>query len=1009
MYKFFIRRPVTTWMFVLSFIILGFYAYNKIPVDRYPDVEFPIVSISTVYEGASPSIVDTNITKKIEDQLATISGIESIISQSYTGVSRITVIFSLDKDINVGVQEITDAVNRITRFFPEGTENPVIRKIDTSLAPIMAILLHGDAPYGIKAFYADKIIKREFERLLGVGDVSLGGYRDYVLWVRIDPVKLANFKLTPLDISNALKRNNIETPSGRIDSKNREYVIKVYGKPKTPEEVGEIIVKNNIKIKDVADVSFTYDEERSVVRFNGKEALAFIIYKQSKSNTVQVANRVKEKMEELNKKLPEGMKLDINYDSSEFIKRSSHDAISEVILGTILTAFTVFLFLGRIVMTLIPMLAIPVSILGTIFALYLIGQSLNTISLIAIAVAVGLVIDDAIVVMESIYRRNEEGLKGIEAAIKGTRIVIFALLASTSSLIVIFLPILFLEGVIGQFFFSFAVTLIIAIAISYVVSLSFTPMISARLVKAHKKNIFQRIYDKFESLFDVALKWCLNHKTVVIIFAVITVAIGINLAKSVKKEFFPLVDEGRFLIRFETPTGSSFDFTNKKAMEIEKVLLSDPYILRYGMALGEGVVGRPEVNGGMFFVTLVPKSKRPHQKFVMKELREKLAKIKDVKAIIDMPSAVGARAGRNADIQYAIKGSDLEKLSQLAFELEERLKNTEGFVDVDTNLRINKPEVEIKIDKQRALNLGISTQDISNTINMVYGKYVVGTFEKGSESYDMVIKAKKEFLRSYESLNKIYIRAANGELIPLADLIQFKLKPTLNVINRFNRQYSFTLYANLSGIPLGEGTKKVEEVLKQMLPVGYTYEIAGQAKEFKRTFSGLAVALAIAIIGVYMILASIFESLLHPFTVLLTLPFAILGVFGFILITNTSLNVGSYFGIILLIGLVARDSVLFIERIIQLKSEGQPIREAILNARKERLRPILMTTLTIMAALFPVALGLTEGSEQRQPLAIAVIGGLFTALPLSLFIIPVVYEIVESIRNFGKKLKLKKE
>ncbi|WP_297888041.1 efflux RND transporter permease subunit [Sulfurihydrogenibium sp.] len=1006
MYSFFIRRPITTWMFMLSFVIAGFYALKYIPIDRNPDVDFPVVSISTTYAGANPYVIDTNITRKIEDELATISGIEAINSSSYTGVSRITVIFDLDKDIDIAAQEVRDAVNRAQRQFPPNTDPPVVRKVDTSLAPVMVILLHGYADYGTMSYLADKVLKREFERVQGVGEVDLGGFRDYVMWVRVDPLKLAGFKLTPIDVVNALQSNNVEIPSGRIDSKDREYVLRVYGKGKSPEDINNIIIKNNVRIKDVGRAEFTFDEKRGLVRFkafDSKEAepaIALIIYKQSKENTVAVSKRVIEKMNQLNKQLPAGLRLDINYDASTFIERSVNDALHEIVLGSILTAFMVFLFLGNIKMTFIPSMAIPVSILGAVAFLFFFGQSLNTFTLLALAVAVGLVIDDAIVVMESIYRRNEEGLKGIEAAEKGTKTVIFALLASTASLIAIFVPVLFVKSVIGKFFFGFSLALIIAIAISYIVSLSFTPMLSARLVEVKEKNIFQRAYDKFENWFDKALRWSLNHKVIVLSISIATVLIGFKLASITPKEFTPIVDEGRFLIRFETPTGSSFDFVDKKAKEMEKIISKNPYILRYGVAFGENVAGRPTVNGGIFFITLKDRSTgRPHQKVIMDQLRKELSKVPDVRAIIDIPSAVGPRAGRSADVMYIIKGPDLGELSNISSKLESQLRQTPGYTDIDTDLRINQPEVRVEIDKDKALNLGVSTEDIANTLNFLFGKYKIGTYEKGSESYNFYVKADENFLTSFDNLSKVYVRAKDGSLIPLTSLISYQLAPGYNVINRYNRQYAVTLYANVTGgKSVGDAVVEVENMIKQVLPSGYTYEIGGQTKEFKRTFGFLGLALLVALIAVYMILASLFESLVHPFTVLLTLPFAISGVFALILFTGQTLNVTSYFGIILLIGLVTRDSVLFIERIIQLKKDGFDTLNAILQARKERLRPILMTTFTIFASLIPVALGLTEGSEMRQPLAIAVIGGLLTALPLSLFVIPIMYILIDKIK-----------
>ena len=998
MYKFFINRPVTTFMLMLTFVLLGLYAYRNIPVDRFPDVDFPVVSITTVYEGANPYVVDTVVTREIEEELASISGVDSIVARSYTGVSRISVVFDLDKDIEVAAQEVRDAVQRAYRRMPEGVEPPSVRKLNTSMAPIMAVLVHGDVDYGIISYFADKVVKREFERVRGVAEVHLGGFRDRVMWIRIDPEKLYSRNLTVTDVIEVFRKNNVETPAGRIYSKNREYVLRIMGKFRDAEEINNLIIRDGVRLRDVGYAEFSYDERRNTVRFNLKSAVALIIYKESKTNTVQVAEGVMRKIEELRRVAPEGVSIDVNYDASVFIKRSVADATHEIVIGSLLTALIVFLFLGSVRFTLIPASAIPISVLGAVFVLYLTGNSLNTLTLLALAVAVGIVIDDAIVVLESIYRRNEEGLKGKEAAEVGTRIVIFALLSSTASLIVIFLPILFLKGPIGVFFGVFSFTLITAIAVSFLVSISFTPMLSARLVRAGEKNVFMRVYGRFEELFDRALRWALDHKLVVLALSFGTVLGGLQIAKITKKEFFPVVDEGRFIVRFETPLGSSFEFTNRKAREIERVLISNPYVLRYGMAVGEGLIS-PTVNGGMFFVTLKDRRERPHQRVVMNMIRDELRKIKDVRASVEVPSIVGARGGRQTDIQYVVRGDSLEELASIAEDLVSFLKERGGYADVDTDIRINQPEIRIRVDRDRLRELGLNVEDVGNTLTALFGKLWVGTYELGSESYDVYVKAKEDFLRSYENLKKVFLRARNGELVPLTSVVSYELRPGYTVINRFNRQYSFILFANLREKSLGEAVEEIEGFLKKRLPPGYTFEPTGHTKEFRRAFAGLSVALLVAVAGVYMILASLFESFVHPFTVMLTLPLAVSGVFGLIYITGGSLNIPSYFGIILLIGLVARDSVLFIERIVQLRKEGEEVREAIMKARKERLRPILMTTLTIMFALLPVALGLTEGSELRQPLAVAVIGGLTTALPLSLFVIPVVYELFERIRG----------
>ena len=984
-------------MTMLTLIMLGYHAYKNAPIDRFPDVDFPVIVVSTTYEGANPYVVDTQVTQIIEEAVASIGGIEAIASKSFSNSSQVTLIFDLEKDIDVAADEVRSAVQRSVNRLPEGADIPVVIKLNTSLAPMMAILVYGDAPEERLHYFADKVVKRTLERVNGVGTVHIGGFRDRALWIRIDPIKLSARNVTIPEVIFAFQKHHSEQPSGSIYSANREYTLRLFGKFTDPEEVNSLVIRDGVRLRDIGWAEFSYEERRSVSRANLKPSLVVVVYKESKANTVETADRVYEKLRELEKIAPAGIKMTVNFDSSEFIRRSVNDAVHEIILGSVLTGLTVLAFLGSLRLSLIPVSAIPISILGAMFVINLFGYSLNIITLIAFAVAVGIVIDDAIVVLESIYRRNEEGLRGNQAADVGTRTVIFALLSSTSSIIVIFAPILFMEGPLGEFFKNFAFTLIVSIAISFFVSVSLTPMLSARLIKGTFSNPFMRAYGRFESAFDRALRWALDHKLLVFILVGSTVVVGIQLAKVVKKELFPVIDEGRFFIRFETPQGSSLDFSDRKAREIERILVSNPYVDRYGMFVGEGL-HNPSINGGMFFVTLTERSKRPHQKEIMNMVRDEIKKIKDVKASVEVPSVVGARGGRQVDVQYVVKGDSLEELSKIARRLTRYLEEIGGYSDIDTDISTGNPEVRVVPIRERLYDLGITSEDLALTLNALFGKLAIGTYEVGSESYNVYIKAKEDFLKSYENLKKIYLRSKTGELVPLDYLVRVELAPGYTVINRYNRQYSFMLFANLRDKSPAEAVREIESYLKDTLPHGYSFEPEGMTKEFKRSFKQLGIALIIAVAGVYMILASLFESLIHPFTVMLTLPLAIFGVFGFLIITGNTLNEPSYFGIILLMGLVARDSVLFIERIIQLRSEGQEVREAIMKARKERLRPILMTTITIIFALLPVALGINQGGEIRKPLALAVIGGLTTALPLSLFVIPVVYELIEGIK-----------
>ncbi len=999
MLKFFVLRPVTSLMLMLSFILLGLYSLRLVPVDRLPNVEFPVVSIVTVYPGADAKTVDVNVTRVLEEELSSISGREAIISSSYAGISRVRVIFSLDKDIDVAAQEVRDAVLRAYNRMPPGVESPVVRKINTSLAPVFVVVLYSKgADYQTLSYFADKLLKRDFEKVKGVGAVDLGGFRDNVLWIRLDIEKLYGKGLTPIEVVNTVKKNHLESPVGRIEVRDREYILRLYGKLRSPEEFNELYIKDSLKLKDIGRAYFGLDEPRAEARFKGKRAVALVIYKESGANTVRVVEEIKEKMEKWKKLLPPHIGIDYTFDASEFIKKSVKATFEEIVLGSILTGIVIYIFLGAFRLTLIPVFAIPVTLFGTVFFLYLFGNSLNTFTLLGLAVAVGLVIDDAIVVLESIYRRRQEGLTPVEAGIEGTRVVIFALLASTVSLIIVFLPVIFLKGVMGTLFGSFALTLVIALAISFLVAISFTPSASLKLIKETAENMFMKGYYRLERIFDKLLIFALNHKLLITILSFLTVAGGFYTFKFVKKEFFPITDEGRFIIRFETPVGSSFEFTKRKAKEIENILLSNPYIDRFGIAIGEGIVGRPDVNGGIGFIYLKD-GDRPHVNFIMDELRKEFRKLKDIKVSVEPPSTVGMGGGRMSQIQYVVKGSSLEVLKEIADKMVDTFRNTPGFVDVDTDLRLSEPQVRIMINREKAGDLGVSVKDIADTLNILLGKYRLGSYELGAESYNIYVKIDEDFKNSLDVLRKIFIRSKDGSLVPITEVIDYELVTGYKVIYRYDRSYSFFFYANLSvDKDLSSAVQEIENWLKENLPTGYTYESAGQAGEFRKAIRDFFLALAIAVIGVYIVLSSLFESLITPFIVLLMVPLVVLGVSFFLVLTNTPFSIPTFFGIILLIGIIVRDAVLFIERIIQLRKEGFPVRESIIYARKERLRPILMTTITIVSALIPTLLGLTTGSELRKPLAAAVIGGIITGLPLSLFLLPVLYEFTEKIR-----------
>jgi len=1006
-----IRRPVTTLIAMAAMIIFGWIAFRNMGLDLYPEVEFPYVTVTTTLPGASPEVMDMDVTDVLEEQITTIEGIKTVRSQSFESLSSIVVEFELDKDVDIAAQEVRAKVNLAERELPDDVDKPIVDKLDVTAEPIMWISASSRGDYHRLTHYADKVAKERFQSIRGVGMVETGGLREREIRVWVDPAKLEARGLSPQDVVRAIKLKHVELPGGRIETLDHELSVKVEGEYQSVEELKSLVLSSRegavTRLRDVAQVVDGMEDLRTVARFNGVPTVALGIRKQSGTNTVEVAKRVKAVLEEMKETVPEGIHLDLAFDSSEFIEASMRGVQIDLLFGVMLTSLIMFLFLRNVRITLISVVAIPISLIGGFVLIYALDFTVNNMTMLAMSLAVGMVIDDAIVVLENIFRHVEEGSEPMQAASEGTSEVGLAVIAATSSIAAVFIPVAFMKGIVGRFFYQFGLTVAITIGISALVSLTLTPMLCSRLLKREAKhhpvyNLLERGFQYLDSAYRRILGWVTRHRFVTVLIALASFGAGMALQPFIGKEFSTADDESRFFLRFELPTGTSIYETEKRLQEIERIVFSQPEVSHGFAAVG---MGGGEVNKGVMAVLLKPRHERKlHQVQVMERLRDLLDPFEDMTTSVEYMAIVGG-SGRNADIEYIIQGPDLEQLSEVSNRILPTLNSLGGFVDVDTNLRITKPEVKVSIDRGLADDLGVDVRSISQDIYTLFGGADAAKFKEAGERYDIRVRALPSDRDNPEDIYQIAVRSLGGTLVKAPNLLKIEVGRGPNVVNRFNRRRAVTLYANLEDKPLGQALEELERSINEVLPRDGNWGTGtvGKTRGFQETFTYLGYALIVAVLIIYMILAAQFESFIHPFTVMLSLPLSFVGVFGLLLLTGNTLNILSYIGIIMLIGIVTKNSILLVDYTNTLRSRGMEKLEAVLQAGPTRFRPILMTAGSTIVAVLPVALGVSEGGESRAPMAVAVIGGMFTSTFLTLLVIPVVYLLMDDLASWLRR------
>lgn len=1021
-----IKNPVFAWMLMFGLMIFGLISFSRMGVSQLPDVDFPTVTVNVTLVGAAPEVMETQVVDPIESALMGVEGVQNITSSSKTGSANITVEFSLDRNIDIALQDVQAKVAGAQKQLPKEVDPPTISKTNPDDQPILWLALtydKGDPQFLMK--YARDYLKDRFTTVDGVGDIFLGGYTDPILRVSVDTKKLPNYNISVNDVVDAIKNEHSELPGGYIETEKSNYNVRTMGEAKTIDEFKNIVISkragqniqdptNMVRIRNVADVQMTLDDITRVSRFNGEPALGLGIRKQRGTNAVAVAKAVKEKIKEIQPQLPEGMKIHVNFDSTQFIEKSVGELTHHLMLAVILTSLVCWMFLGSWSATFNVLLSIPTSLLGAFIGLYFLGYTLNTFTLLGLTLAIGIVVDDAIMVLENIFRYNEKGHGQIESAILGSREIGFAAMAATAAVIAIFLPVAFMQGIIGKFFMQFGVTISIAVFLSLVESLTITPMRCAGFVHHGERTTkigraFEAFMETLKTKYDGLLRKSLNYRWTVIAGSIVFVILSFFSIKFLTKEMSPAQDQSIFMARLILPVGSSLANTDGQVKKAEAWLRSRPEVKQVYASIGGFGGGISDANTAMMFVTMQEFKDRPKDKDTGKRLsqqdfmqiaRKELAQIPGVRPVLMDMSQRGFSSGRGYPIEFTVLGSDWEKLAGMSQKIMKEMEATGSMVDVDSNYLLGMPEIQVKPDRIAAAQRGVSINAIGTTVNAMIGGVKAGQYPEGGHRYDIKVKLSQNE-EAMKEIKTLLIGNNRSNLIPINQVTTQEMNKSLQSISRSNRQRAITITANLKpGASQQDAMTKVESIAKQVLEPGYMIDQGGSSKTFKESFQSLIIALIMGLVIAYMVLASQFNSFIDPVTILMALPFSFSGAFFALLITGQSLNMYSMIGLLLLMGIVKKNSILLIEFTNTTRDRGtKGADDALIEACPVRLRPILMTSIATIAAAIPSATATGAGSETMRPMALCLIGGVLVSTVLTLFVVPCVYSLMDRFRK----------
>ncbi|GAA6140908.1 efflux RND transporter permease subunit [Hydrogenophaga sp. 5NK40-0174] len=993
-----IRRPVLATVLSVLIVLVGLVAYSGLAVREYPKIEEPRVTVSTTFSGASSEVVESQVTKTLEDSLAAIEGVEVITSTSRPESSRISVEFRLDRDPDAAAADVRDKVSRVRQRLPQGIDEPVIAKVEADAFPVIWLSLSSDShgPLELSDF-ANRLVKPVLQTAPGAADVRVYGERKYAMRVWIDPDRLAAYRLTVQDVEEALRRSNLEVPAGRIESQLREFNVTASTDLRSTEDFRAITIRRinglPVRLVDVARVEQGPQDERSKVRLDGQDTVALGVIKQATANPLDLSAGVRGLLDKIQKDLPPGVTIRIANDTSVFIEESIEAVYKTIGEAVLLVALVIFVFLRTLRASIIPLVTIPVSLIGSFALMALFGFSVNTLTLLALVLAIGLVVDDAIVVLENIFRHIEEGMAPLQAAFKGAREIAFAVVAMTLTLAAVYAPLAFTPGRTGRLFAEFALALAGAVVVSGFVALTLSPLMCSRLLRhqSHPGRFDRFMEGALSGLtrsYERALGVVMRGRPVVVVFMVMLAAGGYWLFNQTKQELAPKEDRGLVLVSINGPDGATLAYTERYARVIERIGQQYEELTTIFSS-----VGNPSVAQGLMFMRAKPWGERTRStQDIARDMMPKVAGLPGVSAFPITPASLGQRF-RSRPVTYLIVTSDsYDNLSKVVSQFQERLEQNPGFQQVDTDLRLNKPEIRLDVDRERAADMGVNVDAIARTVETLLGGRTVTRYKRGGEQYDVVVQTESDERNAPQDIDRLFVRGRGDAMIPLASLVHVREVVVPRELNHFSQRRSAEITADLSpDFSLGEALQAMDAIAADVLPAGYTTDLGGQSREFRSSSGSLALVFGLSLLFIFLVLAAQFESFVDPLVIMLSVPLSMLGALLAMRLTGGTLNVYSQIGLVTLVGLITKHGILIVEFANQLRDQGVDKLEAVSRSASMRLRPILMTTGAMVLGAIPLALASGAGAESRQQIGWVIVGGMSLGTLLTIFVVPPMY------------------
>ncbi|MDS4030886.1 MAG: efflux RND transporter permease subunit [Candidatus Contendobacter sp.] len=1001
-----IKRPVLATVMSLAIILIGVITFLRLPVREYPNIDAPIVSVRTVYPGASAEIMESQITQPLEDSLAGIEGVRTIKSVSREEVSQITVEFLLERNVDSAANDVRDRVARVRGQLPDETKDPVVAKIEADAQAVMWLAFSSTRHSALEITdYADRVVVDRLQALPGVASVIIAGERRYAMRLWLDRDRMAAYGLTPQDVEDALKKQNVELPSGRIESRQREFTVLTESDLRLPEQFNDLIIKETkgypIRLRDIGYAETGAADERNAVRVNGNPSVGLGVVKQSTANTLSVAQSVKALLPGLEASLPEGMKIMVAYDGSIFIEKSIEAVYHTMGEALVLVVAVIFLFLRNWRATVIPFVTIPVSLIGAFVFLYALGFTINTLTLLGLVLAIGLVVDDAIVVLENIHRHIEDGMPPFKAALQGSKEIAFAVVAMTLTLAAVFTPLAFMTGNTGRLFTEFAFTVAAAVLVSGFVALTLTPMMCSKLLRHEARHnwmfrLTERFFEAMNGGYRTALVWALSWRWLVVLLFFATGASAVWLFLHLKSELSPLEDRGTLIGVIVAPEGATLAYTDSYSRQLEQFYKDIPEVISYFSFVAPGLEKPNPVNSALSFVRLKPWEQRQRkQQDIAKELAPKMfGGLPGVLAFPINPPSLG-QSFRNPAVQFVIQANSYAELQNMVDRVLAKVRQYPGMANADTDLRLNKPQLSVVLKRDKIAAVGADVEEIGRTLETLLGGRQVTRFKREGQQYDVIVQLKDQDREQPTDLTAIFVRGRNGQLVQLSNLVEVAETVAPKELNHFNRQRAAVISANITpGYTLGEALNFMDKTADEVLGESAQTALDGQSREFRESGATLYVTFVLALIFIYLVLAAQFESFVSPFVIMLTVPLAVTGALLALFLTGGTLNVYSQIGLVMLVGLITKNGILIVEFANQLRSTGLDRREAVLEAATLRLRPILMTTLATILGAIPLALAVGAGAESRQQIGWVIVGGLLLGTALTLSVVPVAYTLL---------------